>query len=103
MLRTLMVVSCEPGSLGAMTSAASPLDPIFWVLHPIFEKGHHVVELSPRYADRYEFDWVSSTCYGSDITDELPFTGEEVDCIGDAVHRGPRLEEKNDSIAEWWG
>lgn len=29
---------CEPGSVGAMSTGSSPLDPLFWTLHGLFEK-----------------------------------------------------------------
>lgn len=76
LLRTMMSVACEPGSIGAMSGGASPADPIFWVLHPIFEKALHVLLLSPEYRDHYDMSWVNGTCNGSKIYDKVPFTGE---------------------------
>lgn len=69
------MIGCEPGAIGAMAGGASPSDPIFWVLHPIYEKGLHILELSPSYRDRYDFSWVNGTCDGSSLHDEQPFTG----------------------------
>lgn len=77
LLRVLMVIGCEPGAIGAMSGGASPSDPIFWVLHPMFEKGLHILQLSPQYKNTYDFSWVDGTCYGSGLTDEVPFTGKE--------------------------
>lgn len=76
LLRTMMVIACEPGSVGAMSTGVSPSDPIFWVMHPIFEKGFHVLQLSPEYRDSFDFEWVNGTCRGSNLYDTLPFDGE---------------------------
>lgn len=51
------------------------MDPIFWVLHPMFEKALHLLLLSPEYSSAYDFTWEDSSCYGSGLTDRLPFTG----------------------------
>ena len=86
-----MVIACEPGSIGAMSTGASPLDPIFWVLHPAFEKAFHILELAPGYRDTYDMEWVNSECkdkVGGNLTDSLPFTGQccvrhvGSDCLG---------------------
>ncbi|CAN0296786.1 unnamed protein product [Pylaiella littoralis] len=79
LLRQLMVIGCEPGKMGAMSTGASPLDPIFWVLHTGFEKASHIVQLSPGYRDAYDFAWVDSDrcsegSSGSKLTDLYPFT-----------------------------
>ena len=79
LLRQLFLVACEPGTLGGMTVGPSPLDPLFMVVHPIFEKALHVLMLSPTYADKYDFTWEASDCgdgvSGGAIDDTLPFTG----------------------------
>lgn len=75
-MRYLIKIGCEPGSVGYMSTGASPMDPIFWVLHPMFEKAMHILWLSPLYRDNYTFEWVDGTCSGSGYYDELPFTGE---------------------------
>lgn len=80
LLRQLFIISCEPGTLGGMTVGPSPLDPLFMVVHPIFEKALHVLLLSPTYADKYDFTWEATDC-GDDISggaleDTLPFTGQ---------------------------
>ena len=38
----------KPGRAGAMSTGAAITDPLFWVIHPLFEKGWHVLRLSPR-------------------------------------------------------
>lgn len=74
-MRQMMVVGCEPGAVGAMCGGASPLDPIFWVLHAAFEKAQHILMLSPSYRETYDMTWVNGTCDGSKLGDKLPFTG----------------------------
>ena len=51
------------------------MDPIFWVLHPIFEKALHVLWMSPRFRDAYSFEWEDGLSNGSRLSDFLPFTG----------------------------
>eukprot|EP00903_Cladosiphon_okamuranus_P013048 g12172.t1 len=74
LMRYLVKIGCEPGSVGAMSTGASPLDPIFWTLHSLFEKALHILWLSPKYAERYDMEWVDGDCSGSAYTDVLPFT-----------------------------
>lgn len=81
-----MVIGCEPGAVGAMSGGAAPQDPIFWVLHPMFEKALHILQLSPGYRDTYDMTWVAGACYGSGYADLVPFSG--------ATWR-PRLREEN--------
>ncbi|CAM9438226.1 unnamed protein product, partial [Ectocarpus sp. 12 AP-2014] len=73
LMRTLVKIGCEPGAVGMMSTAASPVDPIFWVLHPLFEKAMHILLLSPKY-NEYTMEWVDGECTGSGYTDELPIT-----------------------------
>lgn len=72
----MMMIGCEPGEIGAMAGGSSPADPIFWVLHPVFEKALHILELSPEYRNKYELTWVNGTCNGSQLYDEVPFSGD---------------------------
>ena len=78
LLRQLLVVACEPGALGAMAGDAAPMDPIFFALHPTFEKALHILSLSPSY-QHYEWNWVEHYCgdgvSGGGLHDKLPFTG----------------------------
>lgn len=76
LFRHLVKIGCEPGAVGHMSSGASPMDPIFWVLHPIFEKALHVLWMSPKFRDKYTFEWEDGSCNGSKLYDRLPFTGE---------------------------
>ena len=74
LLRHLAKIGCEPSAAGIISTGASPMDPIFWFLHPIFERALHVLWLSPRFR-HYSFDWCDGTCQGSKLGDFLPFTG----------------------------
>lgn len=75
LMRKLVKLGCEPRAVGYMSGGASPMDPIFWVLHQIFEKALHVLWMSPTWRDSYSFEWVNGTCQGSGLDDELPFSG----------------------------
>lgn len=75
-MRQLLKVGCEPGAVGYMSGGASPMDPIFWVLHQLFEKALHIILLSPSWRDSFVFDWTEGSCNGSKWNDKLPFTGE---------------------------
>jgi len=44
------------GSYGIMMTGAAPTDPLFWVMHPIFDKATHVLRLSSRY-NTQSFVW----------------------------------------------
>eukprot|EP00904_Undaria_pinnatifida_P001215 jgi/Undpi1/11094/HiC_scaffold_30.g13392.m1 len=74
LLRFILTVGCKPANIGAMSTGASPTDPLFWMIHPMFERALHVLWLSPEYKDTYDFSWTGSGCYGSALTDNLPFT-----------------------------
>eukprot|EP00611_Tribonema_gayanum_P031302 TRINITY_DN9009_c0_g1_i1.p1 TRINITY_DN9009_c0_g1~~TRINITY_DN9009_c0_g1_i1.p1 ORF type:complete len:500 (+),score=128.10 TRINITY_DN9009_c0_g1_i1:2-1501(+) len=72
-LRALMKLGCTPGSVGAMSTGASPADPIFWVLHGIYDKAMHALTLSPSFSD-FDLSWTNETCGGSMEFDEQPFS-----------------------------
>eukprot|EP00752_Nemacystus_decipiens_P007682 g6866.t2 len=82
LLRTLMTIGCEPGSIGAMSVGPSNLDPIFWPLHPLFEKATHILLLSPTYKETYDFTWVGKDCgdgiSGGQIDEEMPFSAYDL-------------------------
>lgn len=75
LLRYVVKLGCEPSAVGSMVGGISPQDPLFFVLHPIFEKGLHVLWMSPTFRDRYSFAWVDGSCPGSKLDGFLPFTG----------------------------
>ncbi|CAN0399674.1 unnamed protein product, partial [Hapterophycus canaliculatus] len=74
LLRHVVKIGCEPGAVGTMVGGTSPMDPLFWVLHPLFEKALHVLWMSPQFRDTYNFDWIDGSCVGSKIDDRVPFT-----------------------------
>ncbi|CAB1103907.1 TYR [Ectocarpus sp. CCAP 1310/34] len=78
LMRTLLTLGCEPGALGAMSVGPSILDPVFWALHPIFEKATQLLQLSPTYKDTYDFTWVGIDCgdgvSGGQVDETMPFT-----------------------------
>ncbi|CAM9782570.1 unnamed protein product [Ectocarpus sp. 12 AP-2014] len=78
LLRQVVKLGCEPGAVGVMVGGVSPMDPLFWVLHPLFEKALHVLWMSPTYRDGYSFDWTDGSCSGSKVDDVLPFTAQDL-------------------------
>lgn len=80
LLRPMLSNLCEPASAGTMITNSSPMDPIFWLFHPFFEKGQHVLWMSPKYRDNYSFGWDNGTCLGSNFEDVLPFSGACYSC-----------------------
>ena len=52
-----------------MATGAAPNDPIFWPIHPLFEKAWQGLRLSPKYAQQ-DVAWknhASSECNGTDF------------------------------------
>jgi hypothetical protein len=47
--RLVLKTALFPGSFGKMASGAAANDPLFWVMHQIFDKAFHALRLSPRY------------------------------------------------------
>jgi hypothetical protein len=58
MLKTILF----PGNIGVMLSGAAPNDPLFWVMHPIFDKAAHALRLSENY-NTEGFDWNNKKDY----------------------------------------
>ena len=82
--------SCQPGVQGNVGTLASPSDPLFNLMHPLFDKLAHVMRLAPQYTNSssaYYIDqsWQScdnttlndnrwrATSYGSAFDDKTPF------------------------------
>lgn len=74
LLRPLLSILCEPGAIGTIITNSSPMDPAFWLFHPLFERALHVLWMSPKFRDNYTFEWSDGSCDGSRYKDELPFT-----------------------------
>ena len=58
-----------PGVYGQMATGAAPNDPIFWPIHPLFEKAWQVLRLAPAF-EGFNTTWVNklasgSTCHGT--------------------------------------
>lgn len=63
--------ACSTASLGAMTTAAAPNDPVFWPIHPTFDR----LLAYARLAGTLDETWPSSTaCEGHGYEDVLPFS-----------------------------
>lgn len=45
----LLKTQLFPGTTGLMPSGAASNDPLFWVMHQVFDKAVHVLRLSPKY------------------------------------------------------
>lgn len=75
-----------PGAYGDMVSGAAANDPLFWVMHQLFDKATHALRLSPHYnTEKFVWDqddnddtqwgegWNSSTLFK--YTDFEPYVG----------------------------
>ena len=86
----LFTETCSPGVQGNVGSLASPSDPLFNLMHPIFDKMAHVMRLAPQFSDPtsaayIDESWEScdnttdaggrwdGSTYGSAFDDEMPF------------------------------
>ena len=112
----LFLESCSPGVQGNVGSLASPADPLFNLMHPIFDKMAHVMRLAPQYADassplHIDESWAScdntsvargrwdtAGTYGSALDDELPFEDLPFIDAPRATAHGSRYTNK-----ELWG
>lgn len=67
--------ACGPGRMGAMSTGAAANDPIFWPIHPTFDRIWHYIRLDSSYSD-FDHTWQDDpTCYGRSYLDVLPFKG----------------------------
>eukprot|EP00903_Cladosiphon_okamuranus_P019564 g17994.t1 len=113
LLRYVVKLGCEPSAVGSMVGGISPQDPLFFVLHPIFEKGLHVLWMSPRFRDSYSFEWEDGACNGSKLDDFLPFSERDLgmgtgtdfltnrDLVSHLHASNPRLPYVFDNFAKW--
>ena len=73
--RAYLAVLAFPGVYGQMATGAAPNDPIFWPIHPLFEKAWQVIRMSPKFASE-DVAWknhASSECNGTDFDARTPF------------------------------
>jgi len=69
---------CNPGLTGDILGSGSPVDPIFWLIHPTVDRLWQWKRLSTSCG--YNYSWPSGTsiygnCWGHDKDDVLDFTG----------------------------
>ena len=68
-----LAFACHPGKMGAMSTGASANDPIFWPLHPVFDRIWAFMRLAPRF-QHFNWTWVDEhKCEGHDYHDAQPF------------------------------
>ena len=106
--------TCHVGQTGHATSLGSPNDPLFWVIHPIFDNMLHVLRMSPDLEGQFDMSWVSTGCHGAGWDDALPFK----DLFPNTTHMGyytnrdlfqlltpgsPSLPYVYDSFDKWGG
>ena len=48
-----------PGRFGVWPTGAAPIDPLFWPMHPIFDKMTQALRMAPAFAATVNFTWVS--------------------------------------------
>ena len=54
-MRVVLDFWANPGKTGAASTGSSPIDPLFWTWHGLFDKTTHVVLLAPKYSNyRYQ-------------------------------------------------
>jgi hypothetical protein len=75
-----------PGVYGDMASGAASTDPLFWVMHQIFDKAAHALRLSPRYNEG-PFTWdQDDDTDGRGWTSETPFKVQDFEAYLDPHH-----------------
>jgi hypothetical protein len=75
----LVQYSCSPGIMTQFTaSSSSTNDPIFSVVHNLFERFFHLYRVSAEFSD-FDWSWTDdSSCYGRSWNDTLPFYGFDI-------------------------
>lgn len=69
----LLRYSCNPGKMGAMCTGAAANDPVFWPIHPLFDRLLAYIRLSDDYVD-FNHTWKDDpSCYGRSKDDMMPF------------------------------
>ena len=72
---TVLRHACGPGVMGSMSTAAAPNDPIFWPIHPTFDRLWHFMRLHPSHQN-FDHSWPDDpSCAGRSAGDPLPFRG----------------------------
>lgn len=70
----LVKYACSPGIMTQFTSSSSSTnDPIFSIVHNLFERFFHLYRLSPSFSS-FDWSWTNDhSCYGRSWNDTLPF------------------------------
>ena len=71
-LHFLAGYACSPGKVGSMSTGGSSNDPIFWPIHPSFDRLWSFMRLSPEYAG-FDNGWPGDRCAGRSYEDLMPF------------------------------
>jgi hypothetical protein len=81
--KMLLDFGCHPGKYGNMCTGSSAGDPIFWPIHPFFDRLWMYMRLNrDGQFDHFKWAWVNNEedCYGHRSYDAMPFStlfGEE--------------------------
>lgn len=73
LLRVVGRLFCEGGLSGPLGTGAASNDPIFWPLHPIFDRAWHLLLLSDKYSASYDMTWTNGSCHGASWGDQQVF------------------------------
>ena len=90
-----------PGVYGDMASGAASTDPLFWVMHQMFDKAMHALRLSPRYNEG-AFTWdQDDDTMGRGWTSETPFKVHDFEVYLDAHHHIGDSDERLTNEMLW--
>jgi hypothetical protein len=64
-ITTMAMMMMTGGYSGPLGTGAATNDPVFWSLHPIFDRAWHLLLLSDKYQGTYDLTWTDGTCQGS--------------------------------------
>lgn len=82
LLRIAGKLFCQGGLSGPLGTGAASNDPVFWPLHPIFDRAWHLLLLSNKYSSSYDMTWTNGTCAGASWEDKQVFTNLMGDTSG---------------------
>merc|ERR1711988_533921 len=69
----LLRYACNPGKMGAMSTGAAAADPLFWPIHPLFDRLWAFVRLDEAYSG-FNHTWVDDdSCQGRSADDVMPW------------------------------
>jgi hypothetical protein len=86
--RHIMKTLLWPGNYGDMATGAAASDPLFWVMHQVFDKALHALRLSPTY-NKGAFKWdQNTTTSGEGWASPTPFKYTDFEPYLGAHHPG---------------